>query len=254
MVAIMGREISTPWILGGSAVGIGAVLWYRHNKKNQQTTQDQNAAPATPDGIDPNTGQPYAAEYGNYTYQPEGAGYGPSGLGDYGGYGGGGGFGDGYYNAGVPYPVQQQATTNAQWTQAALSALTAQGYEGTQVLAALGLFLTGGHLSASQASIVQAAIAVEGYPPQGPNTINQGPPIGQPPGEPPPANTALVPNIVGMNYINAVKDIKAMRLVPKGPVVAKSKQGTWIVHNQSPKANTPAKIGSTVTFSGKQGG
>lgn len=248
MVNVFGREISTPVALAVPAIGIGGYLWYRHNKKNQATTQTPNEQPATPDGIDPNTGQPFAAEYGSYTYQPEGTGYGPSGLDNYGGgFGSGGQYSDmGYYGAGVPYPVQQQATTNAQWTQAALSALTAQGYNGTTVLAALGLFLTGGHLTADQESIVRAAVAVEGYPPQGPNTINSGPPGPIPT---PTANTVVVPNVIGQKEDHAAAVIFNAGLHPHGPPIDPAH--LRVVNSESPKAGTKVARGSTVSVTVK---
>ena len=250
---IMGREISTPWILGGSAVGIGAVFWYRHNKKNQATTQTQNqqagidpntGQPYASEGIDPTTGQPYSQEYGNYTYQPEGAGYGPYGLDSY-GSGGSGAYGSlGYYGGGVPYPVQQQATTNAQWSEAAVSALTAQGYNGMQVLAALGLYLTGGQLSADQASIVQAAIAAEGYPPNPPSGgIITSPPGGPPP--PPGTNQIAVPNVIGKTELQASQIIAKAGLHPHGPPV--SKNGAKKVKSQNPSAGVLVAKGSTVS-------
>jgi LysM repeat protein len=58
-------------------------------------------------------------------------------------------------------------TTNAAWSQAAEQYLVGAGYDPTSVLKALGDYLANRALSADEQSIVQAAIAVAGYPPQG---------------------------------------------------------------------------------------
>jgi hypothetical protein len=120
----------------------------------------------------------YAYGYGAQ-YEPYGYGYGPFGLGA---YGGSGNYGYGYYGAGVgevPEEVPSQASTNAEWSEACVSALTNQGFAGQDVLSALGLYLTGAPMSALQVQIVQAAIAAEGYPPVAgangyPPAINSG--------------------------------------------------------------------------------
>jgi hypothetical protein len=162
--------IDKRWLIGGIVVGgAGIAYWiYEKNKKAQ-------AAAAS-------TGSGYGYGYGAYAY-----GYGQPGYGY--GYGSGAGYGygafgggsvGGAYNAGVPgygYGYGSgtgggtaTASTNAQWSEAAVSALTAQGYDGTAVLAALGQYLMGGSLTSDQAAIVSAAVAAEGYPPQsGPN-------------------------------------------------------------------------------------
>jgi hypothetical protein len=126
-------------------------------------------------------GSQYA--YGSSQYTPYGYGYGPFGLGA---YGGSGNYGYGYYGAGlgsVPEQVSSQASTNAEWSEAVVSALTTQGFAGQDVLTALGLYLTGSPMSALQVQIVQAAIAAEGYPPVAgsngyPPAINSGGTVG----------------------------------------------------------------------------
>lgn len=150
------------------AAGAGAAIYVYVKRKNaKKAAASSSQAGASPYGY--GTGpSPYAYGaygYGAFTYEPYGYGFGPYGLGSYGG-GGGGGFGYGFYGAGTPAQVPAQATTNAQWSEAAVSALTQGGnYTATQVLAALGVYLMGGQLDASQVTIVQSAIAAEGYPP-----------------------------------------------------------------------------------------
>lgn len=59
-------------------------------------------------------------------------------------------------------------TTNAQWTQYAATQLTgSETWSYTGILTALGKYLNGRPLSATEVEIVQAAIAIAGYPPVG---------------------------------------------------------------------------------------
>src|SRR5262249_7358264 len=147
------------YLWAGIAVGGGGLAYWMY-KRNKQQKKD-TAAVASEFGYAYGYGSEYA--YG-LTYEPYGYGYGPYGLGSY-GYGGFTPAGGGLTNVGVQTPVPITATTNAQWSAAALGQLTSQGFDGTAVLAALGLYLVGGNLSAAQADIVRAAIAIEGYPP-----------------------------------------------------------------------------------------
>lgn len=161
--------------IAGAGVAVGGyVLLHRKKTTPGVTATDQYGYGAYGYGA-----YGYGANSGFYgygsTYSPYGYGTSPYGPYGYGGYG------SGFSNppggvATAPPPI----TTNAQWTQAALGILTDQGYGGTAVLAALGLYLTGGHLSADQAGIVSAAIASEGYPP-----------VAGPSGNPPGMNTSV---------------------------------------------------------------
>lgn len=64
--------------------------------------------------------------------------------------------------------------TNADWTNKAIELLTNQGYDGATVAAALGDFLARRSLTAAEASIARAAIAVAGQPPVGgPFPVNE---------------------------------------------------------------------------------
>jgi hypothetical protein len=132
------------WIVGGVlAVGVGIYVYMKHK-------QAAAAVPATAG---------YGSGYGYGVSPIYGYGQGGTGLGfPYsGGMYGGGGYGGGP----VPAP-----TTNAQWAAAVESSLSAQGYDSLTVAAALGKYLTGQTCTADQASIIQAAIAFQGYPPQ----------------------------------------------------------------------------------------
>jgi hypothetical protein len=182
---VLEMAIDRRWVYGGIAVGGGVIAFYlyRQNKKAEQKSAQAQASFAY------GYGSQYAYGYGQY-YEPYGYGFGPFGLGT---YGGGGQYGYGYYGGGVPAPVPQQATTNAQWSEAAMSALSSAGYNPMTVLAALGKYLIGGNLTADEVTIVTAAIGAEGYPPvPGPNNYPPQMHTGGTPGggQPPPARTA----------------------------------------------------------------
>lgn len=57
--------------------------------------------------------------------------------------------------------------TNAQWTQQAVTMLANYGFDPIVASAALGKFLTRTGLSASEQEVVQRAVGLLGYPPQG---------------------------------------------------------------------------------------
>lgn len=150
--AVIGITIGT--------VGIGGYLLYRRQKKASAAT----AAAATATAA---SGYGYGASaaygYGNGYY-----GYG-SGQNANGG-GSSGSFPAGYYGYGVPYPPGQTTgpvayTTNAQWAQAAITQLENDGYDAQSVAGALGAYELGQPVNATQQGIIQAAIAIEGYPP-----------------------------------------------------------------------------------------
>lgn len=65
-------------------------------------------------------------------------------------------------------------TTNAAWTQTAEQYLVGAGYDPGAVLKALGDYLASKSLTSDEQAIVQAAIAVAGYPPVGNITIIPG--------------------------------------------------------------------------------
>ena len=166
-VPIVGQTQKSTLFIAGLA-GFTALGWAWWKNKKQAATKQANAASAGTAGTtnpSGSSGYGYAYGYGAYAYQPYGYGFGPSGLGEYGG--GQGDYGYGYYGAGEPVneEVPGAAATNAQWSEAAMTALTSAGWTGSDVLTALGLYLTGAPVSSTQQGIIQAAIAAEGYPP-----------------------------------------------------------------------------------------
>lgn len=244
-VKIFGKNVPK-WVVYGGVIGGGGGLIYAyvHNKNKAKA-----AATATP-----NSASTYAYGYGSaapqYAYGSD-YGYGAygyaSGTGD---TGIGTNYGYGYYNAGQPQEYSPQATTNAQWSAAAVSALTAQGYTGTQVLGALGPYLAGQPISASQASVVQAAIAVEGYPPvpgqngdpPGIKTATGGGGTGQ-------TSNVTVPHTIGQPQEAAFAILSTAGLKPKGTKTIPGK--TLTVQSSNPPAGASVAKGSTVTLTSK---
>jgi hypothetical protein len=152
----MPSEVKTPvgkmprgaLLAGGAAVVVvGGYLIYKHLTKTTTTT----AASAT--------------GYG-YGYGSQSFGYGYGASSPYGEYGFGGGgypnpYGYGYGGGGgQPPPI----TTNAQWGQAAESAMGSSGND--NIAAAIGKYLAGQQVTQDQELIIQEAEAVVGPPPQ----------------------------------------------------------------------------------------
>src|SRR5215831_12826679 len=189
-------------ILGLSGAGIAAYVLYQ---KRQASADTSTAATGTGD-IDPQTGFAYGSpedqqalaalsgqtlptannasfvggqiigydQFGNPIYGSGAGGFGGSG------FGGPGGF-----------------SSNAQWTQAAESLMGSTGADA--IAAALGKYLLGTPLTEDQVTIVQQAIAAEGFPP-----------VPGPDGFPPSFRTAATPPPTGGGSAkNPVKGLSA---------------------------------------------
>lgn len=244
--------------IGGLAVAGYLIVRQQKKMKAQAAaaTASQQAANSYGYGASAQFAYGYGSGYGNGYY-----GYGQQG--NYYGYGASGGFyPQGYYGYGTTQPPGVVPnTTNAQWTQAAINQLTSEGYDAQSVSAALGAYVTGSPVPAGSVSMVQAAIAIEGYPPQpGPNGdppgINQqGTPGGGGGGGQGPggggggggggSSTVKVPRVVGETMDNAEAKIKAAGLVP---TVAKwtTGKGTKVVVSTSPAGGASVATGSKV--------
>jgi uncharacterized protein YqgV (UPF0045/DUF77 family) len=218
MVEIAGKKINNWWLVGGAA-GV-AVVFYLY-KQSEGSSSSTAATSDNSSSIDPVTGLPYsqdnqvdpatgmtylqeAQEYGSVSaaeaavssgsyYGAEGYGYAGQDTGYPTGY-------YGYGNTGYSY------ASNAQWSQAVTAGLTALGYSATDISAALGLYFQSMPLSASQAAIIQAAIAEYGPPPQGSYPIIQQ-------GSNPTTNpTVTVPNVIGQDVTNAQQNLSEVGL------------------------------------------
>jgi hypothetical protein len=240
--------IPKPYLYGGIiAVGAGGLIAYSMYEKKKQA---QAAAQAALQQQQQNNMQQYGYGSGGSTYGyaateiPYGYGaftYAPSDPYGYGVYGAG---------TGEP-PAPLTATTNAQWVQAAVTALSQQGYTGSQVLAALGLYVTGQPLSASQEQIVTAAIGAEGYPPI-PGTSGYPPAMNAgstSTGNNPGGNSVTVPSVTGMGFGQAYNTLvnAGLKSSPgQGKVNANYK-----VTAQNPAAGTLVASGTTVSLTTK---
>lgn len=224
--------------IGGLAVA--GYLIYRQNKK----AKAQSAAAASAAQAASGYG------YGMQGLYPQGYyGYGEPGYTPY-GYGAMG-YTPGGYGYGTPYPPGVQnapVTTNAQWTQAAINQLTSEGYDGQTVSAALGAYITGQQVTSAQQSIIQAAIGVEGYPPQpGPGGFppaiktSGGGGSGQGGG-----GNISVPNVVGQGLGAAKKAITGAGLKYKW--VGNPAKPGQVVKSENPAAGASVASGSTVSL------
>jgi len=174
----------TALIVGGGAAVILGIVWWRTNQMNAEETDIYDAE------INPATGYPYGSPedaaallaQSQYVSPPSG------------GTGGGG------------YPPGSTGfTNNAQWTQAVIEYMTTAGLieDPTLLSAALGAYITGAPVTTAQRSLIEQAIAAQGFPPlSGPNgyppSINTAPvvpPTTTPPTTPPVTPTKLPPPI-----------------------------------------------------------
>jgi hypothetical protein len=211
--------------IGGFAVA--AYLIYRH----QKTASAANAAQAQ---VSAASGYGYGA--GAYGYGSSAGsfyGYGEPGIGY--GYGASGGFPAGYYGYGTPLPGQMAATTNAQWTQAAIAQLTDEGYNPETVSAALGAYELGQPVPASWVNIIQGAIGIEGDPPQSgpggfPPAIRHQGTTGGGGGGGQKDVSGTMPNVTGEAYSTAVGHLhsdgfKRIKRTGSGQVVSSQSPG-----------------------------
>jgi PASTA domain len=247
--------------IGGFAIAGFMIYRYESKQKKQAAAASAAASQSTAYG--------YGMMYGYGSGTPAGGyyGYGEPGI-TY-GYGAGGGFPAGYYGYGEPLPPSAPgvaATTNAQWAQAAINQLTQDQYDASTVAAALGAYELGQPVTAAQDTIVQAAIGIEGYPPQPgangyPPSINvqgttgggtgggQGGTGGTGGGS---ATTVTVPNVVGQRVGAAGNAIRAAGLVYASASGVLNPIHAYVVTSTSPAGGTQAAPGSTVKVSFKR--
>lgn len=177
-VPILGNQPKGAVLAGGAAVvAVGGYLAWKHFTGGSSSSAGTYGYGQGAYGY--GSSSPYG--YGTYAYGAYspygysgyyGYGYGYNyGYGNQGGFGygiGGGGSGQFFYgyggggSGGGPTTI----TTNAQWTQAALPALKNAGFQEMTAIVALGRYLAGKEVSQDQARVVEAAIALEGDPPQ----------------------------------------------------------------------------------------
>jgi len=145
------QKKTTVYIAGGIGVVIVGVVWYRSRNTATSTT---TSTPVDTTQIDPATGYAYGSAEDAAALAAQSS---------YISAGGSSGGGSSYYSGG------QQPTgfvSDAQWAQAAEDYLgNTVGSDLPTVSAALGKYITGGSVTDDQHSIINQAIAFQGYPP-----------------------------------------------------------------------------------------
>ena len=262
---IGGKNISNWWIIGGGAAAVVVYYVYKNAKNNSSAESSGTSESAS--SIDPVTGLPYSEDNQvdpatGMTYLQEAEEYGSvqaaeqevtSGSAYYGDTGSGAvdsGYPTYYPESyGTSTPSATSYSTNAQWAQAVTSGLVALGYSSTDVTTALGLFfaqhpLGSGSDGVSYASIIEAAEAEYGSPPQGTYQIIPEPSTSTtPPGGS--GTLVTVPDVVGKRQQDAVEAIQAAGLKSStGPGFIQDQIN--IVESQTPGAGKRVAAGSTV--------
>lgn len=157
---VVGGVSKKALIIGGvaSAAVVGLVL-----------LRKRKAAAAAPAAADPNAADPNASDYVDPGLQDTSGGpvYGATGYTDP---------NSGQWVYGNTGTGQAAATTNAAWAQNAIAYLAGNSSVDTGALAAaLGAYLAGRAVTTDQETLIDQAIAAEGYPPQsGPNGYPPG--------------------------------------------------------------------------------
>lgn len=228
--------------------GLVAVLWYRSHKAATAATTATGSV-TDPAGnvcstLDPNSGYcPGSTEDQQYQTGILGNASALSGTSNVPG---------GSFDTGSSAPSTGDTpgpgsfTNNAQWASYCEAAMGSSGADA--IAAALGKYITGGEVNATQVTSIDEAIAIGGYPPiQGPGgrppSINVTSPAPGPP-PPVPATKVKVPNVVGKRGGDAVNAIKAVGLVASIP--SEKPHIAYWAHSSSPKAGTLVSKGSTV--------
>lgn len=141
------------YIIGGVAVAVVGVAYYRSKKASTATAA---AVPATQ--IDPSTGFAYGSAEDAAALAQQAS---------YVSAGGAGATDDNAGGGGSISSTPNTITDNSSWSEAAQQYLVGVvGLDGPTVSAALGGYISAAALTDAQVSIIQQAIAAVGYPPQ----------------------------------------------------------------------------------------
>src|SRR3954468_4558074 len=126
-------------------------------------------------------------------------------------------------------------TTNSQWTQYTTTQLSqSDRWSYTDIVDALGNYLSGKPLSATQRAIAQAAIAIAGYPPVGSHVIVPG------------GNTAITVAPTGLKVVSTTSSTVTLSYN------AVAGAGYYRVYRSGASTNVGGTDGTTVTVSGLQ--
>lgn len=249
-VKLFGSPVKKTYVKIGAVVLVAAAGygWYR----NRQAGQAAAAAPAAagagqvtpgdqypPDGTTGNPSDPYSTDPATgMTYGDEAAGgYDGTGVNGLGGF-----FGNpGLFGGGSGFEGPGEFTSNAYWTQYCEQVMGSTGDD--SISAALGAYISGDGVTATEVSIIEQAIAIAGYPPVAgtngyPPSIKTAPSGG--------SAQVAVPDVIGRPQEDAYAILQAVGLKPKGSPVQPGKVLT--VDSQSPAEGSHVPAGSTVTL------
>jgi hypothetical protein len=227
----------TALYVGGAAVAIGGVVYWREKKMGTATTTTDTTATGD---IDPATGFVYGTPEDVAALASQG-----TSLGSVGGVtntGGGGG---------VPPSGTGSYATNGQWSQAAIEYMVNNGLvaDPTQLSAALGKYITGAYADPIAQQLIDQAIGVQGYPPVAglngfPPAINTNATPTTPAGQPFPRPPA--PKASGLSRTGVTVSIPAMT---GATLYEWSINGANHQHTTSPSYHYGMKPGTTANIS-----
>ncbi len=150
LVAVIVYKWRKSQALGGSASSAASTPAAADTAAASSAGDGTTGNPNDPNSIDPATGETYGQEEsanGGF-----GSGFSPFDFGFPTGGGGG-------------QPTAGGFTSNGEWSQAAEAYITGNGGNAETVGNALGKYITGQKVTADQQSLIEQAIAFEGYPP-----------------------------------------------------------------------------------------
>jgi len=226
----------TALYVGGAAVAIGGIVYWREKKMGTATTTTDTTATGD---IDPATGFVYGTPEDLAALASQGTDL--SSVGGVTNTGGGGG---------VPSTGTGSYATNGQWSQAAIEYMVNNGLvvDATALSAALGKYLTGSYADPTQQQLIDQAIAVQGYPPIAgvngmPPSINTNASPTTPPAAfpRPPA-----PKVSGLSRTGATVSIPAQ---PGATLYEWSVNGANHDHTTGPSYHYPMRPASTANLS-----
>ena len=249
------------YVAVGGATAVGGYLVIHHHSTTGSWNPWSSGSGAASSATDPVTGLPVSEDntidpVTGLTYLAEAQQYGSVSTAEasVSAYGGSEASGSGIpVNPAVPESDQGSAntvvgtnvyTSDSAWSQAAQAGLTDIGYTGTDVSAALGLYLTGQPVTSTQAQIINAAIGEYGPPPQGSFQITLQPATAASST----TGTITVPYVVGKNLASAISTIENAGLKEHTTTTGIANPSNWKVAGQNP-AGGKVMPGSTVTIS-----
>lgn len=153
-------RVPRKWLVIVGVASIGSIAYFAYRRKGAAAVP---AADGSTGQIDPLTGDVAgsAQDQMDLAALQDSSAYGTGTAGGY--YAGSGALGTSGVNP--PVPGTGGFTTNGQWAQQAEADLGGIGVDQLALAAALGHYLTGSPLSSAEQSLVDQAIAEEGYPP-----------------------------------------------------------------------------------------